>query len=144
MEVMALYETDNAIINDVEDSRFVQHLQGFLIFRTRLKPQQRHGIGGLAEEEVAHGFSCPKRSEKEDHHFEMRLVLKGGTDWPSQNTPSGIAWMNRNQPPAPLVEVVNGPMCWSFCIDSSPQNVDAGGVLNRAQNGRVSVSEHGM
>ena len=115
-KVVALNKAHDAVVHDVEDARFVEHLEDVLMFRAGLEPEQRHGFHSVSNREFPHGLFGSFWGEKEHHDFRHDAVLQRRTNRSAQNGSAGVPWVHGNQAPTLAVEVVNGPVRWLFGV----------------------------
>ena len=122
--MVSLNESNDAIVDDMENARLVQHFQNPLMFRARLEPKQGHGALVKFDNQLHHRLLRPFRGEEEHHHLWLNAVFNGGPNRPSKNGASGVIRVDGYQPPSFVLEVMNGLVCWPFGLESSAKNVN--------------------
>ena len=142
-EVVALHEPNDAVVNDVENARFVEHFQHVFVFRAGLEPQQRHAVSAVANHELHDRLLCSFWCEEEHDHLGREAFFDGRANGATENSTACIAWVNRHQSPTLPVEIVNGAVGRFFGVQAGPENVDGSGLADRSDDGGVGVSKHG-
>lgn len=143
LEMMTLNKPHNAIVNDVEDARFIEHFQYVFMFRAGLEPQQWHSFSSVADHEFHDCLFCPFRCEEEHHDFRLETFLNDGANGSTEDGSACITWMDWHQTPPFPVKVVNGLMGWFLGVESSSKDVDGIGFTNRTNDGGVGIPKHG-
>ncbi len=141
-EVVAEDETHDAIVNNVEDARFVKHLQHVFVLGTGLEPKERHFARLAAEDQFPHGRFRTLGSEEKHHHFRQHPTFQRWSNGVAENAPAGVQRMDGNQAPPPSIEVMEGLMRGTIRFHTSAQNMDALRFANRLENGGVGIPEH--
>ena len=142
-EMMPLSKAYDAVVDDVKNARFVEHLENILVFGPWLEPKKRHGFHSVPNNQFHDRLLCTLRGEEEHHHFWDDALLERGANRAAKNGSASVLWMNRDQPPTPSVKVVNGSMRWLFRVQARAKDVDGRRRAQDASNGRMSVSKHG-
>ena len=100
-KVVALNKAHDAVVHDVEDARFVEHLEDVLMFRTGLEPEQRHDRPYRTG--VPHGLPVRLWARKNTTiSGTMPSSSAGRIGRPRMAPPASLA---REQPPILAVEV---------------------------------------
>ena len=122
--MVSLDKTNNAVVNNVQNTRLVQHFQDVLVFGTWLKPQQRHVGWAVANHQFHDGGLCPLRGKEQDHDFRDRSVIDGWTNGVTKNGTASVSRVHRYEAPSLAVQVVNRLVGWLFWLCTRATNMD--------------------